>query len=355
MKDGIKYALWFIIIMVFIRSCNACVGCTKEIDRTIKETDQKHQKTQENAQINLSAIGKAIDLGLPSGTLWADRNLGATKSDGYGEYFAWGETFGSKGGKKRFVWNTYKWCNGAPDLLTKYCDADGKRELEPKDDAATVNWGVGWQTPSKAQLEELRMECNWELKRSEENVIGYVVKSKRNSNWIFLPLSGYYNTSISNREEKIISLPTGYYWSKELETGWFSEVGDQHHPYCLIINTSETQISKGRVERCEGISIRPVRVQKAIEKGPEPEENNEDFENDEQEEEEIVNKSQVEESIMRSQKENILIVNQSQVEEQVMTPSKENSKIETPSKEEQKITPEEEYEQIMNEMSRIVK
>ena len=31
-----------------------------------------------------------VDLGLPSGTLWATRNVGADKPEDIGDYFAWG-------------------------------------------------------------------------------------------------------------------------------------------------------------------------------------------------------------------------------------------------------------------------
>ena len=87
-----------------------------------------------------------VDLGLPSGTLWATCNVGASSPEGYGDYFAWGETEP----KDYYDWSTYKWCNGNEVTLTKYCTdsffgyngfTDGKTELDPEDDAAYVNWG----------------------------------------------------------------------------------------------------------------------------------------------------------------------------------------------------------------------
>lgn len=295
MKNGIKYALWFIVIMVFFRACNACVGCTENAGQTIEKIDHWQQEQQKrenesqvrereaqrqreaNKQINLSSVGRAIDLGLPSGTLWAEWNLGATKPEGYGEYFAWGETTGTNDGKRRYVWNTYKWCNGAHDLLTKYCNADSKYILESIDDAATVNWGNGWQIPSSNQLEELRQNCTWELV-TRDGVNGYIAKSKINSNSIFLPLSGYCGTNdniIVNRDNELLSIPTGYYWARNLEVGFWTGIGD---PYSLIIDREETCISNSRVERCEGISIRPVYIQIVDEKGiNEEEEEGEDI------------------------------------------------------------------------------
>lgn len=85
-----------------------------------------------------------VDLGLPSGTLWATMNIGATAPEEYGDYFAWCET----APKDVYDRSTYKWCNGDYDQMTKYCDnssygyngfVDNKTEIVPMDDAATVN------------------------------------------------------------------------------------------------------------------------------------------------------------------------------------------------------------------------
>ena len=100
-----------------------------------------------------------VDLGLPSGTLWATCNVGATTPEECGEYFAWGETTP----KSSYTWENYKY-GSYYDELTKYCcDAnsgyngftDNLTTLQAIDDAATINWGGGWHTPTQAQLEEL--------------------------------------------------------------------------------------------------------------------------------------------------------------------------------------------------------
>ena len=103
-----------------------------------------------------------VDLGLPSGTLWATTNVGASKPEEYGDYFAWGETKP----KSVYDWDTYKWCKGDDyHQLTKYCNlsnygdngfVDNKTELDPGDDAAYVNWGSKWRMPSLEQMQELR-------------------------------------------------------------------------------------------------------------------------------------------------------------------------------------------------------
>ena len=93
-----------------------------------------------------------VDLGLPSGTLWATCNVGANAPEEYGDHFAWGET----SPKDVYNWSTYQWCNGSMFTLTKYNTesslgmVDNKTELDPEDDAAYVNWGPSWRTPTTA-------------------------------------------------------------------------------------------------------------------------------------------------------------------------------------------------------------
>ena len=87
-----------------------------------------------------------VDLGLS--VKWATFNVGATKPEGYGDYFAWGETEP----KDVYDWSTYKWCNGSSTTLKKYNvdsnrgTVDNKFFLESVDDVATVRWGGDWRT-----------------------------------------------------------------------------------------------------------------------------------------------------------------------------------------------------------------
>ena len=266
MGKVLKYCLWFLLAIIVFRACEGCAETANEVGKTVQKIEKWEQNNQKqeneekkreeaNALIDFAFVPKWIDLGLPSGTLWAEWNLGATKPEGYGEYFAWGETSGTSGGKVRYAWNTYKWCNGASDLLTKYCSSDHKHILESEDDAATVNWGGRWQIPSKNQFDELRANCTWEYV-TRDGVNGYFVTSMNNSNQIFFPLSGYCdeNGSIWFRNS------TGYYWSRELDASFWTGT---NKPNCMILEKDETKMSSSRVERCEGISIRPVRGHKA--------------------------------------------------------------------------------------------
>ena len=133
----------------------------------------------------------AVDLGLPSGIKWAAYNVGATKPEEYGGYYAWGETEE----KENYDWSTYRWCNGIENTITKYCinssfgTVDNKTVLDPEDDVAHVKWGGDWRMPTRAELEELLNNCTWQW-TAQSGVVGYKVTSKSNGNSIFLPATG---------------------------------------------------------------------------------------------------------------------------------------------------------------------
>ena len=189
-----------------------------------------------------------VDLGLPSGTLWATCNVGANSPEQYGDYFAWGET----APKEVYTWETYKWCNGTWDSLTKYNfqnyygTVDNKKELEPADDAAQANWGLSWQMPTKAQQDELHEHCNWQW-TTMNGVNGYLGTGPSGKT-LFLPAAGYKDgTRIVSEGE------FGYYWSHSLFYGMSLYAYNQ-----LFFSGSSPSWNKQ--ERSFGISIRPVRV-----------------------------------------------------------------------------------------------
>ena len=107
-----------------------------------------------------SQAGVWVDLGLPSGTLWATCNVGANAPEEYGDYFAWGETQS----KDYYYWDTYQYCMGSSATMTKYCNksnygyngfTDNLTTLLPEDDAATANWGTDWRMPTRDEWDEL--------------------------------------------------------------------------------------------------------------------------------------------------------------------------------------------------------
>lgn len=145
--------------------------------------------------LSVFSQGVAVNLGLPSGTLWADRNIGADSPGDYGTYFAWGETKP----KSVYSWSTYRYCKGTRDSLTKYCynnsygTVDDKTVLETVDDAATANWGYKWRMPTPEELKELCEKCTW-TRTIYSGVNGYLVEGP-NGNFIFLPAAGVRNDS----------------------------------------------------------------------------------------------------------------------------------------------------------------
>ena len=121
---------------------------------------------------------EAVDLGLSSGILWASCNLGSknNKPEGYGDYFAWGET----SPKDSYTYNNYIW-----NTQNKY---KNKSYIELEDDAARSIWGELWRIPLKEELEELVEECTWTW-ITQNGVAGYEVQGP-NGNTIFLPAAG---------------------------------------------------------------------------------------------------------------------------------------------------------------------
>ena len=159
-----------------------------------------------------------VDLGLSSGTLWATCNVGANNPKDAGLFFAWGDTEGhgnDVSDEYLFSWENYKWGETIDEntYFTKYCSdsswgldgfTDGKYELDPEDDAAYVNWGSIWRTPTKEQFDELLNECTW-TPMTIGDVNGYEVTGP-NDNSIFLPETGW-------RIDDML-LDGGAYWSR---------------------------------------------------------------------------------------------------------------------------------------------
>lgn len=179
-----------------------------------------------------------VDLGLTSGTLWATCNVGARTPWEYGDYFGWAETVT----KEKFGWADYKY-GAEKDQLQKYCNnaeygqtVDDLLVLEPADDAATVNWGDEWRTPTMAELNELANECTWAW-TTMMGVKGCKVSSKvYPDRFIFLPATGFKHDTHRRATEY------AYYWSSEasadscytakaLYTG-LSTHTDIHDRYC---------------------------------------------------------------------------------------------------------------------------
>ncbi len=200
-----------------------------------------------------------VDLGLPSGTLWATCNVGADSPEEYGDYFAWGETEP----KDYYYWDSYQWMTEGMSSwrgVNKYTiedwqtDAvwyneygefvgDGKTTLDLEDDAANANWGGDWRMPTTADRNELRNYCAW-VWSSLNGVKGYKVIGP-NENSIFLPAAGCYLSDLYD-----VGFG-GSYWSSSL-------VSDHSgNAYLLYFDSSDVGWNHVS-DRYFGHSVRPV-------------------------------------------------------------------------------------------------
>jgi hypothetical protein len=170
------------------------------------------------ANFNLNGGGshEYVNLGLPSGTLWATCNVGASSPEDYGAYFAWGETQL----KDVYNWSTYVYCHGTGTTLTKYCNnssygyngfTDNLTTLLSVDDAATANWGADWRMPTSEEWSELQDNTNaaWTM---QNGVYGWLFTAT-NGNSLFLPAAGGYGDN-----GPVNPGTDGGYWSSSLCT-----------------------------------------------------------------------------------------------------------------------------------------
>ena len=154
-----------------------------------KEAFLKVIKKEINTKTVISGY-QLIDLGLPSRTLWMDRNVGASSPEDAGLYFAWGETNGytadEVGKTKQFGWDNYKF--GKKEALTKYNSIDGLIKLDTKDDSVLQNTHK-FKMPTKMQLQEL-LDNTISTWITQNGVNGRLFTSKTNGNSIFVPADG---------------------------------------------------------------------------------------------------------------------------------------------------------------------
>ena len=184
-----------------------------------------------------------VDLGLSVN--WATCNVGASKPEQFGNYYAWGET---ETNKEKYVESTYKF--GPWDKLTKYNTrpgygiVDNKTRLEKTDDVAYMKLGGNWRIPTNSEWTELREKCTW-VWTTLNGVKGYKVTSKKNGNSIFLPAAGDRAGTWQNDVGS-----KGAYWSSSL----FIELAGK----AWDVYFSESAIGQWDGERWAGRSIRPV-------------------------------------------------------------------------------------------------
>lgn len=193
-----------------------------------------------------------VDLGLPSGTLWATCNVGADNPEDYGSYFAWGET----APKEIYDWKQYKYAVYVDYryVLTKYCAdsicglngfVDNLTVLEPDDDAAKANWGDHWRMPTREEWVELLQEttCVW----TERNGVFGRLFTGLNGNSIFFPVCGFCI------DEGHYGEGTGIFWSSTPHADY------PVRAWSLHFDVDEYHVC-GTYERSRGQCVRAVRA-----------------------------------------------------------------------------------------------
>ncbi len=218
---------------------------------TVKTVDGNKTAT---CAVTVTASGHAyVIMGVINGKAlkWATMNVGATKPEEYGDYFAWGET----SPKSNYAWSTYKY-GTSETTLTKYVTnssygtVDNKTTLEAGDDVATVNWGGSWRMPTDAEWTWLRENCTWiwTTNYNGTGVAGDIVISNVSGyegRQIFLPAAG------GRSGASVYGVGTfGDYWSSSLYTSY------SYNAYDVGFNSSG--VGRYYFDRYRGLSVRPV-------------------------------------------------------------------------------------------------
>lgn len=185
-----------------------------------------------------------VDLGLPSGTLWATCNVGASKPEEFGSRFAWGETET----KQEYSYENYKWGNGTYKSMTKYCinseygTIDNKTTLELSDDAAYIHWGGKWRMPIHEEMVELAANCSAEF--TEVNNAKVYKLTGPNGKFLYLPADVTYSDCATS------------YWTTEMA---ISE-GTSLYIHMLYLNKKDSPMMRSEVVggRARGNFVRPV-------------------------------------------------------------------------------------------------
>ena len=189
----------------------------------------------------------AIDLGLPSGTKWACCNVGATAPEGFGGYYAWGETEV----KEKYEWSNYIHSDGSETT----CHDIGADIAGTQYDVAHVKWGDSWVMPSQEQIQELIDNCSYTWVSTNEKRGGLI--TAQNGNTIFLPEALLHGDGVlesKNGSMNIVAdqMPnSGFYWSST------QSKSDPLVASYLLINDFAAPSGRS-IQRRYGLAVRPV-------------------------------------------------------------------------------------------------
>ena len=207
-----------------------------------------------------------VDLGLPSGLLWAKSNMGTTDPKEIGDYYAWGET----STKKEYHGDNYK--HYTKGDLKKYYEKDWKTVLELEDDAARAILGVGYRIPTQEDWQELLDNCKWEaetitlpeiLDPSQTKCIARWIVTGPNGKSIILPMTDSFRCDawIDYSDEDTYYTTANLWPAEGLSDGWkYRKAVALAWPF-LAEKTSSGSIKKPTfrsVHRPFGVVVRPV-------------------------------------------------------------------------------------------------
>ena len=226
---------------------NRIIGLERSTTYYVRSYATNSFTTAYGNQLVFNTLNGWVDLGLPSGILWATSNVGADYPEDYGNYFAWGETEP----KDYYDWNTYHFGSNY-DKLSKYCNnpiygiygfTDNLTILQLCDDAASVNWGEDWRIPTYDEWEELYQNTTqtW----TSQNDVNGIMFTASNGNNLFLPAAGvrWYGDLMGAGSDC-------RYWSSSL---------DIDSPYRSWGFYFDNDLYMGQCTRYSGCSVRAVR------------------------------------------------------------------------------------------------
>ena len=187
-----KWWLWLLLLLIAVGSAVGymMLGNNKPEPTPTPAPEPIQTSSTASSPININGH-TAVDLGLS--VKWATCNVGATRPEDYGNYYAWGETTTKTSYTK--------------DNCKTYDEYMGDIGGDSRYDAATANWGSGWRLHTESEFQELIDNCTWTW-ATLNGVNGYEVKSIKNGNSIFLPAAGYCKGDTPNYQGS-----NGYYWS----------------------------------------------------------------------------------------------------------------------------------------------
>ena len=186
-----------------------------------------------------------VDLGLPSGIMWAKCDLGETSPEKFGDRYSWGETW------TKTTTDYYYFTDIVEGQYTKYDSRDKRFFLEKEDDAAYLRLGEGWRYPTWNEMQELVDNCTV-TESTLNGVLGVMFISKKNNNYIFFRYYHYYSP-----------LKRSYSWL------WTSAVveSDPRKAKSLYFErsneTGKIVVKRDDANRDSRLPIRPVYVKRA--------------------------------------------------------------------------------------------